>query len=294
MKVGEINLKWINKIMKNLTHYSIILFLVGLLATSCDDIETEAVFSDSFVIFDEASITILENDAAARNIAITMAGPLLSSDLTIDYNVDVVSGSENDFMLSGTGTVTIPAGEVTTSLSLTPVDNLFSDGDKEIVLTITSVSESIPIGLPGPANNNASVAITIGDDDCPVDLASFEGTYSMTVLGAVGAAFEGFDLCAADTRDCSGNVTFSVDDSDPVGVSATLEHASFGSSYGIKFITCSKQVEAITPLTSWFGNDVWNMQQGATLGTYNEDSKAITIIGILGTNGDFEITLTKN
>ena len=290
--------------MKNQIKNILLLITISVFAISCDD-DPVLYESGDYVVFESASSGVSENNTAAA-VRVYRSSVDLSQALTINFTFSAVYASTTDFFDEGAdasdtfstfgdvASLTIPAGEAYGSITFYGVDDVLSSGDKTVTITIASVSlSSYNIGFPGPDSNQAVHSLTIIDDDCPIDLASFEGGYTMTVLGTEDSCCPDFDLCADPGRDCSGAVTLTADASDPSGTSAILTHPSFGSPYGIKFVTCPLQTEVITPMSSWFGF-AWNMQQGGSPGSYDEVSKTIKIVGVLGGNGDFEITLTKN
>lgn len=293
-----------------------LLIILAAFFAGCEDTSEFAKVEDSlgaYVSFSENSAAFSENSAttsadgtsvvAGNSYAVEIFRSTsdLSSPLTVSISADVVFASTTDFANAGddasstvafstdVSSLTFEAGEAFKQFTITSFNDDFSSGDKSITLSITNAG-GLNVGSQGLGG---SIALTVVDDDCPIDLASFEGEYTMTVFGTVGAPFDGFDLCASAARDCSGVVTLAADATDPLGQTAILTHPSFGGEYKIQFITCPEEVEVVQPMTSFFGVGAWQMQQGGSLGAYSNDSKDITIIGILGTNGDFTITLKK-
>ena len=235
------------------------------------------------------------------DVGVVRTGTDFSAEVTVSFTATTVYANTTDFFDAGDdasstvtfsreGSITIPAGETRGSVVVAIGDDATATGDRTITLTLTESSAG-ELGFSA-SDAKTTQTITIVDDDCPIDLATFAGNYTLASFGTDDSCCPGFDLCAAASRDCSGFLTLAADPSDPTGTSAILNHSSFGSPYGIKFVTCPQQVEVITPLTSWFGIG-WQMQQGPTLGTYNDENKSITIIGQLGGNGEFTMELTK-
>lgn len=293
------------------------LFVLAFLF-ACEETEFEKTEDNlgRYVAFSSSTISFAENSSSttadgesikgsnAQTVEVFRSTSDLSNSVTVSVSSSVIYTSTTDFAQEGedaSGTVTfstdlnsvvIPAGKASTSFVVTAFDDDFSSGNKQITLTITNVSDgSMKIGAQGIGG---TAIITVIDDDCPIDIASFEGTYSMSVEGSPGAPFEGFDLCASSSRDCSGPVTLTADPTDPLGQTAIITHPSIGGEYKIQFITCPKQTQVVQPMTSFFGVSSWQMQQGSEPGTYNEDTKDIGIRGVLGVNGDFTINLKKN
>lgn len=296
--------------------YSIIMSLtILMMALSCDDSEFETTEDNlgRYITFTNTSASFSENSATttADGIASTAANTYtveiirsasdLSQALSVNINVSVVYATTTDFANAGEdasetvsfsqdiSSLTIPAGEVSSTFYITSFNDDFSAGDKTITLTITNAAD-YTIGNQG---FGGSTVITIVDDDCPIDLASFEGEYTMEIIGSPESPNDGFDLCASASRDCSGVVTLTADTSDPLGQTAILTHPSFGGEYKIQFVTCPKETLVVQPMASIFGDADWNMQQGSLPGSYNDASKDISIVGVLGSFGNFTITLKK-
>ncbi len=288
-------------------------------AVSCEETEFETTGENlgNFVSFSTGAASVNENSGSTTAdgtstvsgsnyvIRILRSTTDLSQPLTVNISSSITFATTSDFANAGDdasstvlfsssiNTVEIPAGEAEANVTFSTINDDFSAGDKSVILTITGTSDaSYALGAPQAAIGN-TLAITVVDDDCPIDIASFEGEYTMTVVGTPGAPFDGFDLCASAARDCSGVVTLAADPSDPLGQTAILTHPSFGGEYKIQFITCPLETAVVQPMTSFFGVGAWQMQQGSIPGNYNEDSKDISIVGVLGTNGDFTINLKK-
>lgn len=272
-----------------------VLLLVAIFAlTSCTETETQAVLTDSFIAFSSSSGTILENSSDSIVVEVLLAAPLQSTDVTVDYTLELVAGSASDYTISdNSGSLTIPAGESSASIEIRPVDNVFSDGDKELVFTITNVSGDFIIGLPGPDKNNSTTTVTIGDDDCPIDLTAYVGEWVyIDAVGTANGCCPGGSLNGFGFPNSGGNATLTADPSDPSGTTAIFSGGPFGSDYTIKFLTCPQEVIALGTTSSFVGVGAWNMPQGQTNGVYTETT--ISVVGGLGGNGDFEMMFEKN
>jgi hypothetical protein len=130
----------------------------------------------------EATATILDDDvprvtltAATSSAAEEQAGAYLeflaqrvgdtTADLTVMYTVGGTAAAANDYAAfpgfdpaTGTGTITIPAGQSSIVITISSVDDALPEGDETVVLTLTPGSE-YSIGSPGAATG------TIVDDD---------------------------------------------------------------------------------------------------------------------------------
>lgn len=176
------------------------IFLAMIMATSCGDTEVEAVFTGSFVSFNTTTIGTLESSTDPLAVPITMAGPLLTTDLVVNYSLTLEGGSSSDFSLSdNTGSFTIAAGQVADTVWITPVDNFDEDGAKVLTFTLTGANSNITIGLPGPDANNQSIVATISDDDCVFDINTFVGDYDIEIISEVGFGNPGGSFFSATT-----------------------------------------------------------------------------------------------
>ncbi|MEQ9403065.1 MAG: hypothetical protein RIM99_05725 [Cyclobacteriaceae bacterium] len=173
--------------MKIINKLYVILFAIALMTVSCTETETEAVFNGSFVAFNAGTAGTLESSTDQLALPITMAGPLLTTDLVVDFTVSIENGTESDYTLSNTtGSLTIPAGEVADTIWITPVDNFVEDGAKVVTITLSGANESVTLGLPGPDANNKSIVVTLSDDDCAFDINAFAGDYNVEIISEVG------------------------------------------------------------------------------------------------------------
>lgn len=277
--------------MKIINKLYVILFAIAMMTVSCSETETEAQFLGSFIAFSDAEASILEGSSGSVTLTITMAGPLLSNDVTVDYTATATTGSAGDFTLSdNSGTLTIPAGEVSASVDLSPVNNFTEDGDKLIEVTLTSASEDILLGLPGPDSNNKTVQITISDDDCAFDLVGdYQGTYSVAEV-FTGGTNEGLTLAGAFGETYAVQLT--ADPTDPSGTVATWSNLAgnnvlFDAGTTMTFLPCTSEV-------SFGGSPVIAEFAALTITSSSFADGVITISGPLGTFGPYEIVLTKD
>ena len=166
--------------MKNIRIKSKYFLFILLTCSACFD-EYDATLDESFIHFDQPGVTVAEGSGETYEVTVTMAGPLLSSDLTLNYEIITENAGDTNFEISTPGTLVIPAGEITGSMTITPLDNEDIDGDKVITLIMSSTSADLTLGFPGPANQNSQFVFNIADDDCEFVLADFVGTYDVVI-----------------------------------------------------------------------------------------------------------------
>lgn len=305
--------------MKSINYYKSLLVTAALAfgILSCDDSSEFVTFDQPYVAFEESTVSISEATATTsadgvsvktgtvHNIEIRRSSTNLDEPLTVNLSAQAKYLDDNEYVSAGDdasdavrfagdiSSVTFQPGEVRKSFEVITDDDDLSSGDKMVTVTITSVSDDkYNIGYE-EATFSATTEITVVDDDCPIDLATFEGNYKITsVVGGDNSCCPGFELCGP-YGDCSPIATLTADPSDPTGTTALIEHPILGAPYKIQFITCPQEVLVLEALPSFMGRSTWQMPQGSVMGTYNDDTKAINIVGLLGGNGDFIIKMSK-
>lgn len=156
---------------------------------------------------DQTSIAIIDNDPTTVTITATddvgrEAGASpgaftvtregnLSANLVVTYAMSGSAANTADYATLS-GTVTIPAGRATATVTVTPVNDAFLEGDETVVATLLA-SPVYNVGNPG------SATVTIVDDELPsVTLAASDasaseasgntGTYTFTRTGSTAAS----------------------------------------------------------------------------------------------------------
>jgi hypothetical protein len=121
------------------------------------------------IVDNDAEVTIAVADGSASEAAldpgtftVSRSGPT-TAPLTVSYTVGGTASNGSDFAAMGTSVV-IPAGSASATITVTPVDDAFAEGNETVVVTI-SPSANYIVGTP--PNNSAT--IIIGDDE-PVEL----------------------------------------------------------------------------------------------------------------------------
>ena len=178
--------------MKVKTFFKYIFFLAlmssfGLM--SCENLQPERAFvSGQFLTTSDSTLSAGEN-AATATVTITRRGTTdFSAALDVTYEVTGIFAKDNSTISDVSqfvtitpsngeaGKLVIPSGAASATISFTTIDNAAADGNKVITLKITNSDA----GFPGEANRNNSVELTIGDDDCAFDIATFAGDYSVS------------------------------------------------------------------------------------------------------------------
>jgi len=148
--------------------YSVLALCAMVLVSACGDHEVPTFTSD-FIAFKGGSRTVSEADPAF-DILVTSSAPGAASSVSLGGSA--VEGT--DYTVSAT---TVTSGsDYTTTIRVTPIDNVALDGTKTVELTLTDG------GFPGGAAGKV-YTVTILDDDCPTEVS---GSYAAT-----GAALGG-------------------------------------------------------------------------------------------------------
>ena len=168
-----------------------------------------------------ASVTVTDNDAApAVSIAdadtVTEGGTLAftvslshpsDSEIAVDYSLAGTATVEDDYMDSGSGTVTFAAGSMRETISLATVDDATDETAEEVVVTLQAPDPALATpGAPSSATGR---------------ILDTDGLPEVTVAAAAGAVTEGGEVVFVLTRvngDASAalEVTVAVADDDSV------------------------------------------------------------------------------
>jgi len=157
--------------------------LLSFMLVACEEDRIILSESNYHVKFALNNTNYTEGDRTI-DIPVRLVSTALSSPLQITYTVSgtAVEGEDYEFV-SAKGTATIAAGSYATNVVIKTLDDVISDGSKTLVLTITSVSPAVRVGenLPGKV-----LTITIADDDCAFDAASWAGDFVAMEVYASG------------------------------------------------------------------------------------------------------------
>jgi hypothetical protein len=301
---------------KTFNRYSLLLLLAVATTSSCNQDEILASYKESYVSFDRATLTIPEatvvssaakvdtkigaqsnititrsNIKEAQVVTFTLSGVFKSSsafaaagdDASATYFVSA-QGSNGNYSLE------IPAGQPSASFFIRSNDDLFSSGDKVISIEITGAG-SLAIGR-GSSQVNKKLTVTIADDDCPINIASWVGVYTVKEVFSTPGVNAGLTLAGAFGE--SYQVELSLDPTDGTGTKVLIKNSPgfdtyFTQNTVMSFVTCTKQIrfDAGNPNLALFA--VFT----PTVTSYNEVSFEIKASGPLGNFGQYEFSLKK-
>lgn len=271
--------------------FSLKVLALGLLIVASGCEEDLLIFDtpNGFLQVNAATGSKAENDPTPIVTTVQLGRSFNDTDLTVSFQVNSSDPARYTFE-PASGQVVIPAGEFTAEISLTPVNNFDSDGDIDVEIVLLE-SAGIPVGIGGEGINLAKRVITITDDDCPLAINDWVGTYSVfenftsgvnSPLGLSNFFGESYQMTAALVP---GDIT----NAKVVWNNSPGFNVYFDAGTVMSFISCSGTVsfDAGFPRVAEFR--VFEF----TGATYNENDFVIQCTGPLATFGPYQFTLTK-
>ncbi|WP_299834347.1 hypothetical protein [uncultured Tenacibaculum sp.] len=276
--------------MKKLNKYFYFLLLSSLFVlSSCED-ENPTFYknAEGFIQFSSVSADLAEDNTAGLVSTVLFGGASNDDGITVNYTV--TSDDNTRFTDPNNGTIEIPAGERTAEIVIIPVDNARTDGNLEIVIELSATSDK-PVGIGGEGVNNNTKTITIVDNDCPITIADWVGTYTVDEVITDGGN-AGLSLAAAFGE--SYQVELSLDTTDPNGITVIVNNSAGFNTYmpnGTKIIfnTCPGTVtlDPASPLIAGFRNMTIESSE------YDENNFSIKCTGPVRSDLPYEFVLTK-
>ncbi|WP_298765612.1 hypothetical protein [uncultured Polaribacter sp.] len=150
--------------------------LLFLSVYSCKDAELEVLdIGEGFLQVARTAENISEGNAAGTKVRFLFGGTSNENGITVKYTV--TSEDDSRFTESNGGTVEIPAESFEAEITIVPINNLATDGNLDVVITL-STDNDFPVGIAGGINNVSKV-VSIIDDDCPISINDWVGTYAV-------------------------------------------------------------------------------------------------------------------
>jgi len=262
------------------------LILTFVITFSCDEDIPGSIGGQFIQLADASDSSISENSSDSVIIEVILGQPQ-SSDITVNFEV---TGDASRYSVSPASSLVIPQGETSGTIEFSPTDNFESDGEATIVLALLASSD-LPIGIGGTPNA-VSKSITIDDDDCPITIEDWVGTYSVAEVFTSGAN-EGLTLSGAFGE--VYQIELALAPNDPTGTQVVVANSAGFDTYitdGIvmTFLTCSSSVSfdtgVLTLRGGWGDHELENSP-------YNEGAFTITGNGPVGNFGPYEWVWTK-
>jgi hypothetical protein len=157
----------------------IFVFLLSMAAMlSCEEKFQTFESGDYFVRFQGGVQTIVEGEQSIK-IPISLGAPAQSQAVEIAYEISGSAVEGEDFEFESTkGVLSIPAGSFADTVRIDILDDLATDGAKDLILTLTSVSGGLSAGV---GTFGKSYKVSIADNDCAFDISGFVGTYTIEI-----------------------------------------------------------------------------------------------------------------
>jgi V8-like Glu-specific endopeptidase len=234
------------------------------------------------------TVTITANDSTATEagpttgqFTLTRSGATTSA-LTAYFSVGGTANSGSDYNSIGTS-VTIPVGSVSSTITVTPIDDTAAEGDETVLVTL-SANAAYTVGSPG------SATVTITDND-QVTLPTVTITANDSTATEAGTTTGQFTLTRSGATTSALTVNFSVggtatsgSDYNSIGTTVTIPASSVSSTITVTPIDDAAAEGDETVLVTLSAN--------ATYTVGSPDSATVTIAdddGALPT-----ITITSN
>ena len=181
-------------------HNSIFVALIALMGiVGCNDYEPVFQYTPK-VQFSLASQEVLENGGPLV-VEVQLVGEQRANPINVNFDVGGSATKGTDFNVSVDNVVTIPANASVASFTVDIVDNnQFLPNDRDIILTITGVSDGLSPGHD--TESGKTMTITIVEDDCP--LPPLAGTWDVSTDGCAG---DGSGGCGQDFTAITNEVT---------------------------------------------------------------------------------------
>jgi hypothetical protein len=158
-------------------------FLTAFVGCNENDNEDNIYTGDNFISFGtQTSASALESTSNAITVTAYASVADIQSDIAVDFSVVTEKGTGADYTIVGGKTqFNFGEGKYEDTIEILSVNNFDEDGDKIIIINLTSASDGSSIGLPGPAANGKSFTVTLKDDDCEFTVEEL-GTATWTGL----------------------------------------------------------------------------------------------------------------
>lgn len=269
--------------------FYITLISLGLFVSCEEDLivyDTET----GFIQFSSTSSSIEEAALGGPSVTTVLLG---SGENTggVTVNFTVTAADPSRFTVEpASGSLTIPAGEFSADIVITPIDNVLVDGNMDIVLELTSGS-SVPVGIGGEGQQAVSKTITLIDDDCPVDINAFTGTFDVDEVFTSGVN-EGLTLSGAFGE--SYQLELTAQPGDATGTKVVITNSPGFDQYIPDGTVMTLQA---CPGTVAFDPNPLNIALFADMtietAVFNEGQSKVTADGPLGGFGPYQFVLTK-
>ena len=266
---------------------------LALAFASCGETENITLdFGDGFVQFAGTSASIPENSTDTLSVEVLYGGSIASNTNGIKVNFTLEGADASRFTITpANGTLQIPAGQASATISILPIDNNVAGGNLDFSIILSEDNDK-GVGIGGEGIKNTSYEVTIIDNDCPVDINGFVGTYSVSenFTGGTNAP-----LGLSDFFGESYQLDMTLAPNDPSGTKLIVNNSAGFNTYipngtVLTFDTCNGKVtfDGLSEVQVALFRTFEYTDSG-----YNESDFIIEATGPLSTFGDYQFTFTK-
>lgn len=216
-------------------HFFITAALASFIFVGCDDDDDDQPVIGAL----EVSTTIETADEGAGSVDITFSTtPAIDTDVTITYEVSGSATSGEDYEAL-TGSVVLPAGNLTVAQSITLIDDEDVESSEDLIVTITTIagSEDLVIGV----KDEATLSIT-DNDSYP-----FENGIIVTHEGNFFQGNASISFVSNDYETVQNEVYATVNDVD--SWADNIQSMAFNGDFGYIVVNNSQKVEVVNRYT---------------------------------------------
>lgn len=161
--------------MKKNKIYLGLLMLFSIVITSCDEDKTTynalEFPQDKFVSLIKSSLILPEASVTPIDVVVNLSNTESDETITVDFEItsdNAVLGTHYS-IVDDKKSISFAPGVYQDIIQIMPIDNTEEDGDKNLVISLTS-SPNVSLGFPGPDGNGKVLNLTIQDNDCAYTL----------------------------------------------------------------------------------------------------------------------------
>ncbi|HEY1024610.1 MAG TPA: Calx-beta domain-containing protein [Sphingobacteriaceae bacterium] len=261
----------------------------------------------SIVDDDMGIITVTKSDGAEEgelNAAFTFAfknGKVSTGPTVVTYTLDGTALPKMDYLNGATGTLVIPAGENSVTLTLPVIDDQLMEGDETVTLTVDNVDSPYGITVSSPLpvatikDNDTGAVLTLSDPVFRLEgnSGTSKAVFSVVLNNTVGSGFK------INYRTADG--TAKAFDGDYLPTAGTLEFDGTAGETKTFEVEINGDLNLeddeeftvlLTGLTNSFGGKLTMTRSSATGKIIDDDTASITITKADGEEGGNAPTFT--
>jgi hypothetical protein len=260
--------------------FKLVLALFAVASFFACEPEKKLLEEENFhVRFSNEKVALKEENVGKYTYSVDLVAPHQSSGIDVTYKVSGTAEEGVDYKLLSPTSVTIAANSSSAPVEIEVLDDLNSDGTKNIVFEIESVSGGFSAGL-GLIGKTFEVELV--DNDCPLD--DWSGDYALSIVGSEGSANEGFDLFGGAIA-----ATVTLDPNSPIGIAVT---SAYHDEFLLTLNACPETVTSDDTATA--GDGEISLAEGEGIEQiFDPNTNTIKLVIVLGPYGNFDYTLTK-